>query len=160
MSSRKAKRRIAETYSALEESLATRAANDTLANRDDSDLFTVDRKGSKTARRKVIKEHERKERGTLHSATEEHLVRKKMKEMQERELKKKQEEERREHVNDMDIWGEGGNEREITTAPHRRRMATHSASKSTLKISGNGFSYNPPHKCIIKTYWRRPMLLK
>ena len=78
MSSRKAKRRIAETYSVLEDSLATKAADEALANQDDSDLFVVDRKGSKRARRKVVKEQERKDRGTLHSATEEHLVRKKM----------------------------------------------------------------------------------
>ncbi len=142
MTSRKAKRRIAETYSALEESLATKAADDALANRNDDELFVVDRKGSKTARRKVVKEQERKERGTLHSATEEHLVRKKMKEMQERE-QKKEEDAKKGSTESMDIWGEAADDGGIPAVPQRRRMASHSANKSTLKVVGPGFSYNP-----------------
>ena len=143
MSSRKAKRRIAETYSVLEDSLATKAADEALANQDDSDLFVVDRKGSKRARRKVVKEQERKDRGTLHSATEEHLVRKKMKEMQEREAKRKEEAGKGNGAESMDIWGGDPENGGVTAAPQRRRMASHSANKSTLKVSGPGFSYNP-----------------
>ena len=77
---KKRSRRIAETNTEYEQALISKAEAEVLQNREDDELFVVDRSGSKTSRRKIEKEQSRKEMGVLASATEEHLVKKKMKE--------------------------------------------------------------------------------
>ena len=81
---KKRTRRVAETNTEYEQALLSKAEAEVLQNREDDELFVVDRSGSKTSRRKIEKEQSRKEMGVLASTTEEHLVKKKMQEILER----------------------------------------------------------------------------
>ena len=75
---RKRDRRIAETDAQYQDALASRAEQEVLASRDDAQLFTVDRTGSKKARRKI--EQELQEATTKHSVskTEHNIIKKKI----------------------------------------------------------------------------------
>ena len=66
-------------------------------------------------------------------------MRKKMKEIQERESNKKQDKEKGDDTKSMDIWGDAADDGGLAPVPRQRRMASHSASKSTLKIAGSVF---------------------
>jgi nucleolar protein 53 len=143
---KKRARRIAETNAQLEEAMDSRAANELLAGKADDDLFVVDRAGSKTSRRKIEKEKVRKEQGVLVSATEEHLIKKKMKELAQKEASAAKTQ-NVSKVESLDIWGadDGGGDDEIdkllTTT--RRTQPKDNKTKKAAKVVGPGFSYNP-----------------
>lgn len=147
---KKRSRRIAETNTEFEQALVSKAAVEVLQNREDDELFVLDRSGSKTARRKIEKEESRKEMGMLASATEEHLVRKKMKEILERGKGGKGANAGVEEAktNSLDIWGEAPAQDEslaVLANKNRRRLRqpAEAATKKAIKVTGNGFSYNP-----------------
>jgi hypothetical protein len=75
---KKRDRRIAETTEQYQDAVATRTEQQVLRSRDDAQLFTVDRTGSKNARRRIEKELE--EATTKHSVskTEHNIIKKKM----------------------------------------------------------------------------------
>lgn len=147
---KKRSRRVAETNTEYEQALISKAEAEVLQNREDDELFLVDRSGSKTSRRKIEKEQSRKEMGVLASATEEHLVKKKMKEILERRKGDKGDRGRVEEAttNSLDIWGEVPSQEEVILAISnknrlRMRQPAEAATKKAIKVTGNGFSYNP-----------------
>ena len=123
MGNKKRNRRVEETNAELELALQARVEEKVLDNREDDELFVVDRSGSKTSRRKIEKEKTRKEMGVLPSKTEEHLVRKKIKEVLSRD--------KNDHVkggeataigtHPLDIWGEESHEEGSLEASKNRR---------------------------------------
>ncbi len=151
MGNKKRSRREAETNAELETALVAKSEAEVLENREDDELFIVDRSGSKTSRRKIKMEQNRKDMGVLPSATEEHLVRKKMKQILARE--KKAEGQKSEAavvaaVHPLDIWGAEPSEKEIvgvSTNGRRRaaRLPGAAVGNRAMKVTGNGLSYNP-----------------
>ena len=139
-----------ETNAELELALQARVEEKVLDNREDDELFVVDRSGSKTSRRKIEKEKTRKEMGVLPSTTEEHLVRKKIKEFLSRD--------KNDHVkggeataigkHPLDIWGEESHEEgSLEANKNRRAKLTKNAQLNRVGKSYEGdrewIFYNP-----------------
>ena len=168
---RKRDRRIAEVNTEVEDAIIERNIAKTLASRENSLLYTVDRSGSKNARRRVEKEVSTKSTKNSVSKVEHHLIKKKLANMTKQNTtvavtlnnKKmtaasvKSSAAIKNQVEAFDPWGDDI----TTTTPNPDRDIGNKLARGTgkgqgkavlpiredikksLKVDAPGFSYNP-----------------
>lgn len=141
--SAKRSKRIRQTNEEYESAVQQESQQKVLTGIDSENLFTVDRAGSKSKRRKVQEEIVPKEQGTFVSKTEQHLIQKQLKRLQSGQPRKVY----GSNVVDIpssnkkivskleDIWSEGD---ESDASSKKARPHKHS-----LKVALPGQSYNP-----------------
>lgn len=142
--SAKRTKRIRETNEEYESAVQQESQQKVLTGVDSENLFTVDRAGSKSKRRKVQEEIVPKEQGKFVSKTEQHLIQKQLKRLQSGQPRKVY----GSNVVDLpsnnkkivskleDIWSEG----DESDASSSKKARPH---KHSLKVALPGQSYNP-----------------
>jgi Nop53 (60S ribosomal biogenesis) len=143
MASKRREKRARETAEELDQALAREAADAVVASRADDALFVVDRTGSKSARRRIVKEQAVVASNKPVSKTERILLKK----MEENggTLRKGKTPEIPSQLQDLwaddDSDGGGGG---ASVAARRRVKTPNTATIPALKrVAGPGFSYNP-----------------
>jgi nucleolar protein 53 len=142
--SAKRTKRIRQTNEEYESAVQQESQQKVLTGVDSENLFTVDRAGSKSKRRKVQEEILPKEQGKFVSKTEQHLIQKQLKRLQSGQPRKVY----GSNVVDLpssdkkivskleDIWSEG----DESDASSSKKARPH---KHSLKVALPGQSYNP-----------------
>lgn len=153
--SKKREKRIRQTNEEFEEALKNVSEQQSLANKVDDALFTMDRAGSKSKRRRVQEEIVPKEEGKFVSATEKHLINKQIKLLKEGKTRKAYgsdvvalKSKTGNIVSDNgkvtssleDLWGEGDEEERHI---NKRKTAAAKPHQGVLKIALPGQSYHP-----------------
>ena len=141
MSKRAREKRIAETSAEFEEQLSRVSAQDVVASRPDEVLFVVDRTGSKSARRRVLKEETAKARNQPVSKTDRALLKKRAEKAKQQVALGLPSKPVREQPSVLaDLWADESSATQ--RQPRIKRSST--VASAAKKVAGPGFSYNPP----------------
>jgi hypothetical protein len=157
MPSKKLNRRIKETNALYNEATVDKVIDEVIDTRMDTDeLFILDRTGSKSVRKRQIKQDNAIERdGVLAlSKTEKHLVEKRLKAIHNDTSSKKKNSNTGNEM--VDLWGDDDGLDGMTsrTKPKKNPHPSNHNKKKALKVSSQGFSYNPTmesHQDVIAT---------